>query len=37
MDRSQQYRSVIHQVLNDYYRLYSQSERSEERRVGKEC
>ena len=28
MDRSQQYRSVIHQVLNDYYRLYSQSENS---------
>ncbi len=26
MDRSQQYRSIIHQVLDDYYRLYSQSE-----------
>jgi hypothetical protein len=28
MDRNQQYRSIIHQVLDDYYRLYSQSENS---------
>lgn len=26
MDRNQQYRSIVRQVLNDYYRLYSQSE-----------
>jgi hypothetical protein len=26
MDRSQQFRSIVRQVLDDYYRLYSQSE-----------